>query len=204
MSSLIPFGWATTRYEDGRYSIQIDAPNKYFPGILLNLEVPFLQIMTRLGQALESWCGDVSPILSQQAFGKDFRALVEARQASGPTGTYGMTFRFKGSWDDNFYAFTVTSDGYYRLSKIVARRWMWIVPWTYSPHIQQGTEWNLLEVEVIGPEISLFINGEHLMTVIDSTFEQGFIELYAAAFDEPGVKVEFDNFKITSARKFCR
>ena len=204
MSYLVPLVWATTRYEDGRYSIQIDTPNKYFAGVLLNLEVPVLQIMTRLGQALGSWRGDVSPILSQQTFGKDFRVQVEARQASGPTGTYGIMFRFQGEWDDSFYAFKVDTSGYYGLWKKSDFQLTTLIPWTWSSAINRGTEWNLLEVSTIGAEISLFVNGEYLTTAIDSTFEQGFIELYAAAFNQPGVRVEFDNFKIMSARKFCR
>ena len=196
--------WAEVWYEDGKYSIKVGVPYKYFPAVPLNLDIPLTQVLILLFQVLECWCGDASALVSPEVFRSDFRVVVEARRVSGPIGSYGIIFRLKGDWDDNFYTFTISSDGSYSLFKYVNRRWVEIVPWTYSTHIRQGTEWNLLEVEAIGPEISLFVNRKHLTTVKDSTFLQGFIGLTVQSFDEPGIKVEFDNFKILSAERICK
>lgn len=127
----------------------------------------------------------------------NFELTVEARQASGPVGQYGVLFRFQDG--DNFYAFSITSAGLYRLDKRVGGEWVNLRPWTPSPAIRTGLEVNRLRVRAIGPQIEIAVNDQPLVTVVDeeaALAEAWEIALFAGAFDEPGVEVRFDNFEV--------
>ena len=131
------------------------------------------------------------------SFPADFYVEVDARQIAGPTGRYGIIW---GKDGDNYYAFTISSDGRYRLQKQVNDVWQKdLVPWTHSSTIKQGTRTNHLKLIVIGSSITLIVNETVLTTVEGSSFGPGKVGLIAGTFDEPNVEVRFDNFKIYNA-----
>jgi len=47
--------------------------------------------------------------------------------------------------------------------------------------------------------MTLYVNGEELASVEDSSFERGDVGLFASTFTDPNVEVEFDNLEIWEA-----
>jgi len=129
-----------------------------------------------------------------KSFPADFEVKVDARKIAGPTGKYGIIW---GKDGDNYYVFTISSNGRYRLRKQVNDVWQKNpVPWTNSPAIKRGTGSNKLKVNVIGNSITLIVNDTVLTTVKGSSFGPGKIGLVGGSFDETGVEVQFDNLMI--------
>ena len=129
-----------------------------------------------------------------KSFPADFEVKVDARQVAGPTGKYGIIW---GKDGDNYYVFTISSDGRYRLRKRVKDVWQTNpVSWTNSPVIKRGTGSNQLKVNVTGNSITLIVNDAVLTTVKGSSFGPGKIGLVGGSFDDTGVEVQFDNLKI--------
>ncbi len=130
----------------------------------------------------------------RESFPADFEVKVDARQVAGPTGKYGIIW---GKDGDNYYVFTISSDGRYRLQKQVNDVWQTNpVSRTRSLEIKRGTGSNQLKVKVIGNSITLIVNDTVLTTVKGSSFGPGKIGLVGASFDDTGVEVQFDNLMI--------
>jgi hypothetical protein len=99
-------------------------------------------------------------------------------------GQGGVIFRREG--DHQFYHFTITSDGSYRLRKKTGRQvedWAEIIDWTESPHITTGLATNRLGVVCEGSTISLYVNGQDLDSAQDTTYTEGKIGLTAGTFE---------------------
>jgi len=127
----------------------------------------------------------------------DFRLEVDARKVAGPDyNDFGVIVRYRDA--DNFYSFDLRSDGYYAVLKLVNDQWETLVNWTTSPHINQGESANHLTLIVQGANLSFSVNGEHLADVTDASFAEGDIGLFAAALDEAGVRIHFDNLEVWS------
>jgi len=129
-----------------------------------------------------------------KSFPVAFEVKVDARQVVGPTGKYGIIW---GKDGDNYYVFTISSDGRYRLQKQVNDVWQTNpVSWTNNSAIKRGTSSNQLKVNVIGNSITLIVNDTVLTTVNGSSFGPGKIGLVGGSFDYTGVEVQFDNLMI--------
>ena len=142
--------------------------------------------------------GQVAWARSQSNFA-DFDLQVEATQLSGPENNeYGVLVRMDD--DDHFYAFSISGDGYARVSRYEEGRWELLGPdWTPQPAIQPGAATNLLAVSARGAEFTFTVNGEEVAQVEDATLSKGAIGLYAGAFDQPEVKISFDNLEVLPA-----
>jgi hypothetical protein len=120
---------------------------------------------------------------------------AEARQVSGPDiNAYGLLFR--GNDKDNFYRFSISSLGKYEIDKRLEGEWVSIKEWTHSDAINQGVAMNHLKVICRGNTLEVYVNGQHLATVTDPSFAEGYIALTAAAYQKPDVHVAFDNVKV--------
>ncbi len=125
----------------------------------------------------------------------DFVLEVKARQEDGPDNNcYGVIFRYQDP--DNFYRFDVTGDGFFLLSKFVAGRWLTLVDWTTSPAIHRGVAENTLRISCLGQSISAYVNGQLVASVLDDTFRQGDIGLFAGTFDQPDVEISYDDLVV--------
>lgn len=125
----------------------------------------------------------------------DFVLVVDAQQMGGSDdNSYGVQFRYQDV--ANFYEFDISGDGYYILGKYVDDEWVDIISWTATEHINQGENFNHIEVMCRGDRIELYVNGHHLVTVTDDTFVSGDIGLIAGANEEPNVHVAFDNLEV--------
>lgn len=126
----------------------------------------------------------------------DFRLSVETTQVSGPIDNeYGVLVRMDG--DQQFYAFSISGDGYVRVARFDTETWDILGPdWQPSDAINQGEATNVLEVEAAGPQFVFRVNGEEVSRVEDETLAKGKIGLYAGAFSEGDVVITFDNLEV--------
>lgn len=171
--------------DDGAWSTETDeGVDHYYEGRQLHLLVD-----------TENW---LTWSLSNEAEGSDFLAQVDATQTAGPeVNEYGLAFRFVD--DDNFYAFFVSGNGYWNLSKLLDGEWITLNDWTASGEIQPLGGVNRLGVLADGETITLLVNGVQLGQITDDSFSAGGFALLTGTFDDPGVDVAFDNFALYAA-----
>jgi len=122
---------------------------------------------------------------------------VEAHSVAGTDDNeYGVIFRYVDG--DNFYMFTISSDGQYHMQMQLNNEWVTLKPWTKSNLIHQGQATNLIRIEARGTELQCYVNGELLTIVDDATFTSGNVGLVVGTFDEGGVEARFDSFSARS------
>lgn len=133
---------------------------------------------------------------AQRAFA-NFHLTVDAMQVFGPNDNeYGVLIRMQDI--DHFYAFSISGDGYYMVSKYDGVSWEVLSgeDWLPSDAIKQGRATNNLEIICRGAEMTFIVNGEELARIQDKAYSRGDVGLYAGAFFEPDVEVHFDNLSI--------
>ncbi len=129
---------------------------------------------------------------------RDFRLRVEASQVAGPDDNeYGVLVRMQDP--RNFYAFSVSGDGYFLVSRFVdGVRQPLGADWSPSDAVHPGAGTNVLEVVAQGNRLTFIVNDRQLAQVEDDRFVRGDIGLYAGSFYEGGVEVHFDNLRVTA------
>jgi hypothetical protein len=131
--------------------------------------------------------------------GNFFDFVLEVDVISGGQAGYaGLIFRKEG--ENQFYFFSISPKGEYRLRKWLAEgeeNWVTILDWEESPHIETGAATNRLRVGCMDSEISLYVNDEYLATVEDETFTRGEIGMAAATLPEETHAIfHFDNLQV--------
>lgn len=128
----------------------------------------------------------------------DFVAEVEVSHYDGPLiNEGGLLFRYVDS--ANFYLFSVSSDGYFVVKKLVDGEWVTLVEWTESDAANTGSRSaNYLTVLAEGEQLAFFINDELVAEVADDSFSEGGVALVAGTLDEYEVDIAFDNFALWS------
>lgn len=126
----------------------------------------------------------------------DFRLTVEATQVSGPDDNeYGVLIRMAG--DKQFYVFSISGDGYARIARYDNGSWTVLgSDWVESDAIHQGAATNVLEVEARGATFVFRVNGTQVLQADDAQLTKGDIGLYAGAFNEADVVIDFDNLEV--------
>lgn len=129
----------------------------------------------------------------------DTRIDVDAVLLDGPTDdNFGVICRFEDN--ENFYGFLVSHDGYYGIFKMQEGNMVLSSPdgnLQFNEAIRQGGVVNHIEATCKGNLLSLKVNDILLAEVLDPTFTEGKIGLIAGAYEYPGVKVLFDNLKVS-------
>lgn len=153
----------------------------------------------------------------------DLDLRVRAVGAAGPLNNgYGVVFRYKNP--QNFYAFLVSSDGYYSVVRALDGDQRWLSNWIDSPLVNQdiGAE-NRLRVVAVGNQFRFWINdmaaqvcvpddpaaestyvagmcreGAMLDVLQDSSHASGQIGVVTLTFGEPDVVATFDDVVIYS------
>lgn len=129
----------------------------------------------------------------------DTQIDVDAVLLSGPTNdALGVICRFQDN--DNYYGFMISHDGYYGIYKMIDGQM--VMPsaegnMNFSEVIRQGGVVNHIQVVCKDDILSLTVNDVLLAEVQDDSFSQGQIGLIAGAYDTPGVRVLFDNLRVT-------
>jgi hypothetical protein len=128
---------------------------------------------------------------------------VEATQVDGPLNNgYGMLFRVDEA-TDSFYAFEVSGDGYVwigRCTNLCDEGNVALVggDWFRSPAVQTGLQaTNHLQVVVTGNRMTFYVNSVEVGRTADTTFASGDVAIMVETLGERGVRVIFDNFKVS-------
>jgi hypothetical protein len=109
-------------------------------------------------------------------------------------GLAGVIFRKEGG--SQFYIFAIRPDGHYSLMKH-AEAVEAILDWRDSSHIRTGADTNRLRLVCVGPTITLYVNGQYLDTVQDTTFTEGEIGMIAGTWEgETHALFHFDNLRV--------
>jgi TolB-like protein len=120
----------------------------------------------------------------------DFVYEAEARWVEGEEDFgYGILFRVQD--DDNYYLFDITQTGYFKLDKKVDGNYSDITSWEPTSAINTAGK-NILKVEALGKNITLYINNFKVKEVVDGTFHSGEFGFFAGG----NVHAAFDNVKI--------
>ncbi len=126
----------------------------------------------------------------------DFLVEVDAAHVAGALDNE-MGVMFRQQDNDNFYVFMISSDGYYRLEKLVDGEWEQIIKWTASSAINTGEgSRNRFGVLAQGTKFRLFVNDVLIDEAEDDTFASGNIGLAVGSFGEAGIEIAFDNIDL--------
>ncbi|BCY19397.1 hypothetical protein hrd7_32460 [Leptolinea sp. HRD-7] len=124
----------------------------------------------------------------------DFSARV--LQSTGG-GDYGLICRYQP--DGSYYALEVSEDGYASIWKNNSGRINTLVDWEYFDGLA-GTSEKRLTAACVGNQLGLGLNGNLLISTMDSDFATGDTGLIAGTWERGGLIVGFDNFKIRGAK----
>lgn len=157
----------------------------------------------------------------------NFDLTAEARAVDGPLNNgYGVIFRYRDP--QNFYMFLVSSDGYYRVSRVVSGDQRILSEWIDSPIVAQGLDTpNRLRVVGQGERFQFYVNdqlaqlcipnnpdgvstyrtglgcidGTMQNELVDSGIAEGRVGVVALSLAEPDVAAAFDNVIVYSPER---
>jgi hypothetical protein len=125
---------------------------------------------------------------------KDVQIFTRAQSIAGPgDNLYGPICRYQD--EGNFYAFVISSDGYYGIIKKHdgIQSLLGLNQFGFSESINRGESVNDILAVCQGKQLALFVNEVELIHVEDTTFSFGDIGLMAASRSQPGADVLFDH-----------
>lgn len=120
---------------------------------------------------------------------------IEVEAAPGPGAAIvsaGLVFHYQDS--ENFYLYSVSTDGYYALELLQDGEWITLVDPTLSDEVT--SEGNLLRVVTSGDQIALYVNDVLLEETSDGTFTSGDAGVAVSTFEESPGTVQFDNLVV--------
>lgn len=124
---------------------------------------------------------------------------VDGKKLAGPDeNDYGVICRYQED-TGNFYFFTISSDGYYGVSKYINDEESLIGMSEMGKNsnvILGGDAVNRIKATCKGNSLTLEVNGTVLVDVADSDLTSGDIGLIAGTYGTPGVDVLFDNLVV--------
>ncbi len=124
---------------------------------------------------------------------------VDATQISaGPdsNNAYGVACREQSGDDGYGYYLRISGDGYYSIAKAANEEFTALVDWTESNVINKGNATNHIRAICNGTTLELFVNGQRLGSVEDSTFASGDIAFTATTYEDEMTEVHFDNLTV--------
>ena len=134
-------------------------------------------------------------------FEGDVRVEADVTKVAGEyDDDYGLICRYSGEPSSpSYYYFIISSDGYAVIGKVTAGENEYISDekMTSSDAIKQGMTTNRLRADCIGSTLTLYVNGQMVTSVTDSSFTGGDIGFMAGTFEIPSSEVSFDNLVVT-------
>ncbi len=106
---------------------------------------------------------------------------------------YGLLFRISLDGSNGYGAGVY--EGQYTIFRYDDGEFVRLVPLTANPNIKPGAETNHIQVAANGDQISLYVNGAHITTIVDNTHRSGGAGLYAYGEQLP-IEAVFDNLTI--------
>jgi hypothetical protein len=162
----------------------------------------------------------------------DFDVSTRARAAAGPEDNgFGLVFRLQdggnqNTADDSYYLFLISSDGYYRVSRVINGQARIVSDWIDSPAVRLGIgSVNTLRVVGQGDRFAFYINGVRVPlciptapdgistyalgeciggalvdTLVDASIAVGRVGVGAVSTEsgESGVQVAFEQFIVSA------
>ena len=113
--------------------------------------------------------------------------------------SYGFYFRVNDKTASNGYWFIISCDGYYRLAKwdgntLPKGTFSSLIDWTFNKNIRKGANQpNRLSVLAKGSTISLFVNGNLLKSITDSTYPSGYFGVFINRRNTNNYTVDIDD-----------
>jgi len=134
--------------------------------------------------------------VAQQSYGDIVISVDTAFTGPANMAEIGVICRMQNSQD--FYFMTIRSDGAFAVFKMYQGNEFFIgmEGYQFNDAIRTGLNTNHIQAECRGENLSLMVNNDHLITVQDSSYQVGDVGVLAGAYDEPGVNVYFDNFRV--------
>lgn len=128
----------------------------------------------------------------------DVVATVQVRHVQGTVNNW-MGVICRQQDEDNYYLLAISADGFYLILLVEDGAPTPLVGPETSEIIRTGKARNNLEIRCVGDALSLWVNGERLITHTDSTLrEAGAVALFADAVERGETSVTaFDNFALT-------
>ncbi len=127
----------------------------------------------------------------------DVQVEADPTKAAGPDDNdFGLICRYQDT--ENFYAFLISSDGYYAIMKYSggSSEILGADAMLSTDAVNQGNATNHLRADCVGDSLSLYANGELLHSVTDADFASGDVGLIAGTFDAAGADILFDDFVV--------
>jgi hypothetical protein len=128
----------------------------------------------------------------------DVSVEVDATKTGGPDDNYiGVICRYQD--ENNYYFFAISSDGFAGIAMYKANQMSMLTgnSFKYSSAIAQGAATNHIRADCIGNSLTLYINGQKVASIDDSTFSDGGqAGLLASANSIAGVDILFSNFVV--------
>lgn len=127
----------------------------------------------------------------------DVQVEADATKAAGPDDNdFGLICRYQDT--ENFYAFLISSDGYYAIMKYSGgnSQILGADAMLSTDAVNQGNGTNHLRADCVGDSLSLYANGELLHSVTDADYASGDVGLIAGTFDAVGADIVFDDFVV--------
>ncbi len=128
----------------------------------------------------------------------DVSVEVDAHKIGGvDDNEFGVICRYQDI--ENFYAASISSDGFYGLIRIANSEFGYIGmdAMQGSEAINLGSDSNHIRLDCVGDTLTLYVNGEMVASATDSSYASGDVGLHAGTFDTPGIDILFDNFKVS-------
>ncbi len=120
----------------------------------------------------------------------DFVLEIEAQWIEGEENAgYGVIFRLQD--ENNYYDFTLTRSGYYKIEKFINGQYYDMTSWERSNAINDKGV-NYLKVQAVGRHLTFYVNNIKVKEIFDSTFTKGNFGMLAGA----GVHAAFDNLVV--------
>jgi hypothetical protein len=108
----------------------------------------------------------------------------------------GLLFRVDNT-QTSYYAFVVSSDGFYQLTTINGTNLPIALNSAPSPAIKTGlNQSNLLTVIARGNDMYLYINKQYVTTVNDNTYTSGGLGLLAVSGSSPSADIAFSSAQV--------
>ena len=124
----------------------------------------------------------------------NFAFQVQMTIANGLEG--GLLFRV-GNTQTSYYAFVVSSDGFYLLTTIIGTNLPIALNFAPSAAFKAGlNQSNLLTVIARGNAMYLYINKQYVATVNDNTYTSGGLGLLADSGGSPSADIAFNNAQV--------
>jgi hypothetical protein len=123
---------------------------------------------------------------------------VDAKKIKGPLNNeIGLICRMQD--DSNFYLFSISSDGYYGIFKLIKDEWFNLgdLEWGFDNRvINTGIQFNHIKAICNDENLVLEVNGHVLMDIYDPDLTAGDVGIYAGTYEAGGLEVRFDNFLV--------